>query len=313
MIIEKITRIENVIESEELTTLTNCRVYSLIETEDKRIASGGGDGNISISSYNINEKIWKRDIHKKDAHIGKIYSLCVLSGKRLLSGSYRSIKIWIIFDVEITLIKELREHYNYLYKIIPLSKERFASCSDDCTVKIWKDNNTYECISTLKHNSQVKSILQLKGKDVLVSCGYSSSIGLFVWDINHYIHEHTIKGSCVSWSTHMIELSNGNIALSSNVQYYPIVIIDSSTYQVVTMIQMKKYFTSCSSLCVFNQHSFVYACNGKFFQISSEDGSILFQSKGGKFRGYYGGIIPIEKGNYFVIQNSRRISIVKLN
>ena len=45
-----------------------CGVFSLTMTEDKRIASGGKDGNISISSYDVNKKKWKREIHKEKAH-----------------------------------------------------------------------------------------------------------------------------------------------------------------------------------------------------------------------------------------------------
>ena len=75
---------------------------------------------------------------------------------------------------------------------------------------------------------------------------------------------------------------------------YPIVIIDSSSYQIVTVIQLKKYFFNCSSLCVFDERSFVYVCNGKFPQISSEDGSILFYLKERNFGGKKG-IIPLER------------------
>ena len=47
--IQAINRIEEVIQIE---MLHNYGVYSLTETEDKRIVSGGYDGNILISSYN---------------------------------------------------------------------------------------------------------------------------------------------------------------------------------------------------------------------------------------------------------------------
>ena len=74
-----------------------------------------------------------------------------------------------------------------------------------------------------------------------------------------------------------------NIALSSYAKPHPIVIIDSSSYQIVRMIQLKKYITYYSSLCVFDEHSFIYAYDGTFLQISNEDGSVLFHSKGGRF------------------------------
>ena len=112
----------------------------------------------------------------------------------------------------------------------------------------------------------------------------------------------------------MIELSDGNIALSSRDEPYPIVIIDSSTYQIAKVIQFEEHITYPSSLCVFDEHSFIYADEeGTFLQISNENGSVLFHSKGGKFSGYWGGIFPLEGGKYFAItsSNNKRISIIK--
>ena len=308
-ITKKIKRIHEIMQSEELDS-SEYGIYSLIEIEDKRIASGG-DGNISISSYDVNKKTWKRDIHEENAHNGSVRSLCSLSGKRLLSGSYdHSIKVWTVSDVELKQIKEIQEHTNTVYKVIPLSQERFASCSSDSAVKIWKDDNTYECLSTLEHNGWISSIIQLKGKDVLVSCGLFSSTGVSFWDLNDYTQQQTIKGYGVYYPSHMIELADSNIALSTVDEPYSIVIIDSSSYQVTKEIQLEQHITSYSSLCVFNHNSFIYAYKGTFLQISSEDYSIVFQSKGGQFNGY-GGIIPIEGGKYFIIENESKISVVK--
>ena len=68
-------RIETIIQSEELGT--GLGVQSLVEMEDKRIATGGSDGNISISSYNINESKWQRDIFKR-MHMKIVFILCML-------------------------------------------------------------------------------------------------------------------------------------------------------------------------------------------------------------------------------------------
>ena len=108
----------------------------------------------------------------------------------------------------------------------------------------------------------------------------------------------------------MIELSDGNIALSSDNEPYPIVIINTSSYQIMRVIQLKEYITYWSSLSVFDEHSFIYVYKGTFLQISSEDGRVLFHSKGGNFGGWYG-ILPLEGGKYFAIQNNERISIIK--
>ena len=301
-------RKEEIIQSEDL----NSAVLSLTKTEDNRIASGGEDGNISISSYNLNEKKWKRDIHKKKAHEDCVSSLCNLNNNRLLSGSSDySIKVWTISDADLKLIRELKEkHTNDVTQVIPLSKERFASCSWDNTVKIWKDDETYERISTLEHDDWIGSILQLRGKEVLVSCGDNSSTGVTFWDLNNYTKQHNIEGYSVIHSSHMIELSDGNIAISSKNEPYPIIIIDSNSYQVKKEIQSKELIIGCSSLCMFDKNSFIYVYEGAFLQISNEDFSILYNSQGGKFKGYRS-IISLE-GGYFAIENGKRISIINL-
>ena len=314
---EKIKKIQIVIQSELLDTSSGGFVRSLIETEDKRIASGGYNGNISISSYDVNETKWNIDIHKKYAHRLCITSLCNLKGNKLLSGGYDClIKIWAVFKAEIVLIKELKDHSDLVWSVIPLSKERFASSSYDGTVKIWKDdNNKYECISTLRHNYCVRSILQLRNKEVLVSAygRNESSYGISFWDLNKSVQQHSIKGYSAFMSAHMIELSDGNIALSSCKEPYPIIIIDNSTYQIVSVIQLKgctnEYFSS-SSLCAFNEHSFIYAHHGTFLQISNKDYLILFQSNKEKFDGY-DGIIKLEGGKYFAFNYDNKIIIVR--
>ena len=92
-----------------------------------------------------------------------------------------------------TLIKEIKEHTARVNKIIPLSIRRFASCSDDCTFKIWKNDDTHECLSTLKHNGKVSSIIQLRNQKVLVSCGHNSSTGISFWNINDYTQQRKLK------------------------------------------------------------------------------------------------------------------------
>ena len=57
-------------------------------------------------------------------------------------------------------------------------------------------------------------------------------------------------------------------------------------------------------------NSFIYVYDGEFLQMSCEDCSVLFHSKGGRFNGWRG-IIPIEGGKYFAIQNGKRITIIK--
>ena len=61
---------------------------------------------------------------------------------------------------------------------------------------------------------------------------------------------------------------------------------------------------------MFDERSFIYVRSGSFLQISNEDGEILFKSNGGNFDEHFG-ILPLEGGKYFAIENGKRISIIK--
>ena len=319
-------------------------IISLIEIEDKRIAIGSNFGKISISSYDINDETWNIYIHKKNAHNGSVTSFCTLNGNRLLSSSDDwYIKVWAISISELTLIIKLGEHDGGVCKVIPLSNERFASCSADKTVKIWRDDNTYECISTLEHSYSVRSILQLRNKEVLVSlssCGdLCSNNYVSFFDLNNYERQLPINDHHMSDEyrinllfSDMLELSNGNIAISARVKpsppfifidddpghQYPntsptppkVIIIDSSSFQIVTMIQFKNLVTRECSLCTFNELSFIYVIDNKFFQISSEDGSIVYQSENGKNKKFKG-IVSLKGGKYFAVNNQNYIIIAE--
>ena len=112
---EKVKQIDEVIYSEDLDTSDG--ICSLTKTEDKRITSWGEDGNISISSYDLKKNKWKRDIHKEKAHNDWVRTLCSLNGNRLISGGDDYIiKVWTISNVNMTPIKEIKEHTNYISK-----------------------------------------------------------------------------------------------------------------------------------------------------------------------------------------------------
>ena len=59
-------------------------------------------------------------------------------------------------------------------------------------------------------------------------------------------------------------IDNGLVAISSNVRpSYPILIVAPNTYSIIKEITIKKYITKCSSLCVLDPHSFIYAYKGE--------------------------------------------------
>ena len=94
-------------------------------------------GDISVSSYNVNDKTWEKDIYKQKAYAQYIDSLCTLSNNRLLSGGYdNSIKVWTSSEEKLIPIKVINEHTGWVRKLIPLSNDSFATYSLDNTVRI---------------------------------------------------------------------------------------------------------------------------------------------------------------------------------
>ena len=146
-------------------------------------------------------------------------------------------------------------------------------------MKIWNSESPYEVITTLKHDDSVYDILKLKQKEILITSDCNNSIHF--WHSNNYNKLHSIKGHHAYYcGTKMIELPNGLVAISSGVKPYPILIVDPITYSIVKEIKEEGYITGCSSLCVLDQYSFIYASSGTLVQIAVDDEyRILFKTK----------------------------------
>ena len=110
----------------------------------------------------------------------------------------------------------------------------------------------------------------------------------------------------------MIELPNGLVAISSCVEPYPILIVDPITYSIVKEIKEEGYITGCSSLCVLDQHSFIYAYDGNVVQIAIDNNyRILFKTKGEQqLDGEYG-LVSVRGGEYLIVQKGSGFKVIK--
>ena len=277
-------------------------VYSLLELNDKRIATGSQNGTISICAIDYEEETWSQAIKLENAHKGFIFSLCELKDNVLLSSSSESVvKMWKISESELTLTKELNIHSSTTWKIITLTDNRWATCSTDRTVKIFSNEEPYDTLSSLVHSDCVYSIIQLKNKETLVSsCGATS---IDFWDLKEYQKEYTLKGIYSRGANHMIELQNGFIAVSSEKHGKPILIIDPIKHAIVKEITEEGYIPHSSPLCIWGDMSFFYAGSGCLLQISALNYRVIFKSNSETQLRGNSGIIATNGGKHLIIDN----------
>jgi phospholipase A-2-activating protein len=128
----------------------------------------------SINIYDNNFNIIQTIIN---AHDSKITYVDVKDENNFVTCSNdKKIKIWIKKGKKFELGKIIKNtHNNYIYKVIYCLNGNIISCSEDSTIKLWEYsnlNNKFQCITVLKCNDKIKSILLLEEKNILISSGY---------------------------------------------------------------------------------------------------------------------------------------------
>lgn len=206
-------------------------IYCLCELKDGRIASGSRDKTIKI--FNLISQTCDISI---DSDSGNIFALVALEDGRLISGSSEGkINLFKVFEKTYTHLITLTEHKGFVEKLIPLSKNRFASCSMDKTIKIWSSDNLYTCLSTLRaHEGSVNAIKELKS-GALISCGNDNLINS--WDLEEYKKKKTIMKIDLSSVSSVDEIGEERIAVGGLGKVY---VVDCKTCQVITKIIAKK-------------------------------------------------------------------------
>ena len=286
-------------------------LWTIIELRDKRLATSDyGSGTISICSLDYNTKKWTQNIKKERIYGGNsVRSLLELSDNRLVScGGNNCIQVWSILKNDLSLLKTITGHTGHINQVIYLSHNRFASCSEDKTIKIWNSEEPYNEITNLSLESSVYSLLKLKNKEILISSCSLPCIDF--WDLNTYQKINCMKGNYAERSSHMIELPNQMIAISSKNCGNSILIIDPNKYAIIKEIKENDYIKSNSSLCVLDNHSFCYACNECLVQVAIKDYNIIFKTKMEKTIGGFGGFITVEGGKYMLIHGKTENVIV---
>ncbi len=170
----------------------SCPILSLIVLSDGRLASCSYTKDVKI--YDINND-YHCDI---TIPIPGVSYVSQLTNGHLIASLTSDIQILSItkdsFKLEHTIQKA---HSAIITKTVELTKERFASCSNDKTIKVF-DYKSYSLIKTLEgHKEYVQAMLYIKGKDILLSGSYQENI--HIWNLSTYQCETVIKDVyCVS-------------------------------------------------------------------------------------------------------------------
>jgi hypothetical protein len=143
-------------------------IWSLLKFDDDTILSGGRDTSIkawttkgeqkhSLSGHQNSilciEKmaddtfisgsrdqyiiVWKhyQAVRKIKIHTAIVLSLCRISDEAFASGSGDN--MIHIANLEGTILRTLTGHTNWVWQVIKLDEHTLASCSEDCSIKIW--------------------------------------------------------------------------------------------------------------------------------------------------------------------------------
>lgn len=107
-----------------------------------------------------------------------------------------------------------KAHSKWILKVIGLTQNRIASCSDDHTIKIWRGIFPYDLIATLVgHFHSPQAIIQIKNKELLMSGSFDATLRL--WSLISY-QCLTIRSYVICTSNNsLIQINENHIAIGS--------------------------------------------------------------------------------------------------
>lgn len=134
-------------------------------------------------------------------HNAIISDVALLPNGNIISCDYDgTISIWTLDAANNTfiLVKKIdKAHEKKINKILPLTKDRFASSSDDKKIKIWNSKSN-ECTLTLEgHTSRVFPLLQINDNNI-ISGGKDGTIRK--WDLN--------TGECIKTLENVLNMND---------------------------------------------------------------------------------------------------------
>ena len=246
-------------------------ICSILILKDGRLATSSCDCSINI----INITTLQVEISISSAHSSSIFYISQLHNQNVITcSSDRTMKIWEISGTKYKNLATILGNSSSILKVIPITKDRIASCFEFGNIKIWNSNPPYkEIIELYDEHTSLISIIQLKQNGHLVSGSSQSKLNF--WNLDTYQRVHTIRGVSCVWRNGMVEVSNNKLVVGGTGQ---LTVINSNTYQIEALI---KVAASDRIFSIFELRDKTILCGfGKgFYQLNMLNYTSVFQKE----------------------------------
>ena len=252
-------------------------VNQIILLKDGRIASSSNDKSIIIynkEDLSIQLQINFEDINKFKKENDDNCVLNIMQGSNdyifvsLYSGKIVIIKLTSLTSY--TIIQNFNAHNDILRKIIELKDGRYASCSADKTIKIWKFINNELILDTTISTDKVSSIEE--GENEIISTPILENGSIIFWNINTLEKIAQINGiACVFCWNILKKISNNTFIVGGARNIYLI-----KNHKLINSIQLGYQF-EIYSVCYLNNQNILTGHFNRFISIwNFNDDKLVF-------------------------------------
>lgn len=236
-------------------------IYSLCLLKDGRLASCSWDKTINV--YDLSTFTCDFTI---EGHENTVTYVSEFDNGDLIScADDLTLKIWEIKKSSYTCKATIQMDTSDVWKVIPLSGNKFATCSAfDNVITIFENKPPYKQLKVLegKNGEETFSILELYNKKHLVSGCFNESFSkpwfwswskpnhvasgsINFWDLESYRLEHRLEDAFCYWNNGMFELDDERLLVGGKGE---ISIIDCKIFQVVKKIKEESFGLVCCFL-----------------------------------------------------------------
>lgn len=162
-----------------------------------------------------------------------------------------------------------------------INKNRFATFSDDSTIKIWKGSPPYSekpLFTLTGHTTPINTMLYMEEIDKLISCPSNNAI--VIWDASVMSFERKIDNVDCASSNSIGQIDKGRVVVYENKGVFKIVNIEMGVIEKeLTEQSIKKVYSLCM---VYNKSKFICVCNKGLcvFDIKKEKDKTIKHTEG---------------------------------